>query len=808
MKIIAENRGAKCLSDFYVNNTTNLEWECEKGHKWEATPKNIKKGKWCPHCAGNAKYSIEDMRLIAQKNGGKCLSDKYVNVQQKLRWECGKGHQWEAIPDSINRGTWCPECGKEKSAKSRRLSIEEMHEIAEQRGGKCLSSEYINARTKLIWECSEGHQWKSIPDNIKRGSWCPKCSRITLAESKKLSMKEMIDLAKQRNGKCLSEIYANANQKLLWECSEGHQWESIPNSIKRGSWCPVCSGREKGTIEKMKQIAEERGGKCLSDEYVDGKNKLWWECSEGHHWQAFPSKIKMGRWCPKCAGTVKGTIEEMQRIAKERGGKCLAEEYVNGKEKLLWECYEGHQWESSPGVIKSGTWCPICSSGVGERICREFFEQIFEKKFPKQYPKWLINKNGNQMELDGYNEELRIAFEHHGEQHYTTNTYYIKTEKELQQRQRDDRIKAELCLKHNILLIEIPEVPTRTSINNIKKIIKKNCTKNNVPLPPDFDAKKVDLKNAYATSDKRKALEEIKQFAEEKNGKCISEQYINHNTKLLWECEKRHRWEAVPSSVRNGSWCPKCAGTVKLTIEDMHKIAKERGGKCLSEKYVNNNQKLLWECSKGHQWETTPHNIKKGTWCSKCAGTEKLSIEEMHRIAKNRGGKCLSDKYLSSKEKLFWECSEGHQWWAAPSKIKTGQWCPECGGTAKGNIEQMHRIAEEHGGKCLSDEYINLKTKLLWKCAEGHEWEAIPNNIKRGIWCPKCGIEKRSKSRRLTIEEMHQIAEQRGGRCLSSEYLNNSTKLLWECPKGHKWEAAPSKIKSKQWCPVCRKRKK
>ncbi len=57
----------------------------------------------------------------------------------------------------------------------------------------------------------------------------------------------------------------------------------------------------------------------------------------------------------------------------------------------------------------------------------------------------------------------------------------------------------------------------------------------------------------------------------------------------------------------------------KLTIEEMRSIAEERGGKCLSNFYVNSQTKLLWECLKGHQWEATPNGIKSGTWCPYCA---------------------------------------------------------------------------------------------------------------------------------------------------------------------------------------------
>jgi hypothetical protein len=119
---------------------------------------------------------------------------------------------------------------------------------------------------------------------------------------------------------------------------------------------------KKLTIEEMHEIAEERGGKCLSDSYVNALTKLTWECAKGHQWEAKPNDVKGGTWCQKCAGKAKGTIEEMRSIAEERGGKCLSESYVNSKTKLLWECGKGHKWDVTPDSIKSGRWCRKCAN--------------------------------------------------------------------------------------------------------------------------------------------------------------------------------------------------------------------------------------------------------------------------------------------------------------------------------------------------------------------------------------------------------------------------------------------------------------
>ena len=108
----------------------------------------------------------------------------------------------------------------------------------------------------------------------------------------------------------------------------------------------------------------------------------------------------------------------------------------------------------------------------------------------------------------------------------------------------------------------------------------------------------------------------------------------------------------------------------------------------------------------------------------------------------------MSEEYVNSSTHLLWQCSEEHEIWvASPSSVKMGSWCPVCAGNVRLNIEQVHKLAQERGGKCLSTEYINSKTKLWWKCKRGHAWEAEPSNVKHGTWCPECGWERFLASR-------------------------------------------------------------
>jgi len=51
--------------------------------------------------------------------------------------------------------------------------------MAMSRDGKCLSKQYRNGRTKLIWECDKGHKFEKSPSEVKKGRWCPNYKKTT-----------------------------------------------------------------------------------------------------------------------------------------------------------------------------------------------------------------------------------------------------------------------------------------------------------------------------------------------------------------------------------------------------------------------------------------------------------------------------------------------------------------------------------------------------------------------------------------------------------------------------------------------------
>jgi hypothetical protein len=246
------------------------------------------------------KYSIADMQALAKANGGKCLSDEYKGINNKLQWQCKEEHTWFIPPASIiHHKSWCSICSNKVSGLKRKQTIKQMKQLAKDRDGKCLSKIYVDSHSKLQWQCKKGHVWNAAPASVKHGSWCRKCHSQKMSKKVGATLLKYQKIAEKRGGKCLSTEYINNYTNLQWQCDKGHIWMAQPLNIKAGTWCPVCAGMTKQTMEAVQVLAQKFGGKCLSEDKKAGHN-LTWECAKGHVWERTLYETKNGSWCTIC----------------------------------------------------------------------------------------------------------------------------------------------------------------------------------------------------------------------------------------------------------------------------------------------------------------------------------------------------------------------------------------------------------------------------------------------------------------------------------------------------------------------------
>lgn len=309
-------------------------------------------------------------------------------------------------------------------------------------------------------------------------------------------------------------------------------------------------------LVSCQEYAETKNGKCLSTEYKNTHLKLMWQCEFGHIWEAIPSNVKRGKWCPVCAKNKKCNLQDCIDFAKIKDGYCLSTEYVNASSNLIWQCKFGHTWGANFNNIKSkGSWCPKCSSNIGENICRVFFEKVFNQPFSKTKPKWMKLNTYSHLELDGFNDSLNIAFEYQGAQHYQLDGFFNRTQEQLDKRIKDDLLKKQLCEDNGVKLIIIPYFKKITNINDVIIELRNIFFQNGFGI---IDNISIDLNEL--SSDK---IQKYKKIAKLRGGECLSNSYISYYTKLTWQCSNGHIWDALGFSIEKGHWCPDCAGNRK-----------------------------------------------------------------------------------------------------------------------------------------------------------------------------------------------------------------------------------------------------
>ena len=287
---------------------------------------------------------------------------------------------------------------------------------------------------------------------------------------------------------------------------------------------------------------------------------------------------------------------------------------------------------------------------------------------------------------------------------------------------------------------------------------------------------------------------------------------------MQWGCPQGHTWESTYNYLASHPYCPTCREKREggKSLERCRRIARQRGGECLSESFVSVPGKMGWRCKNGHEWLATHTQIKAGHWCPECKWQKRrLGIGRMREIATERGGACLSERYHNQTEPLRWRCSQGHEWEASYASIRLNSWCPSCAaanrtGFSTAKIADMRELAAGRGGWCLSYRYRNNKDPLRWECGEGHRWTMAYQKARAEAWCPQCKANRKRQVKALAeadrlaamegyLAAAEYLAQARHGHCLSTAYHGYAEHLKLECAAGHRWPCSYHNLRKGRW---------
>lgn len=440
------------------------------------------------------------------------------------------------------------------------------------------------------------------------------------------------EYARSRGGECLASQYINGDVEIPWRCNRGHTWRrSAACVVGTKSWCKRCADErsataKKKTLEDCRLLAAVRGGWCLATEYKNNKAALKWLCVCGSEWDTSYNAVHNGTWCSDCADDQKRRqnqfdIETIHGLAAKHFGKWTSNWYDNVNSELGWECSEGHAFLKRVSNVIAGSWCDKCGRGLSERLCRAVLEHLFAAKFPRCRPEWLRSAKGARMELDGYNQDLALAFEYQGVQHYKTVLKFKSDSRKLAALQERDRLKANICASRNVTLLQIPYTVAH---DRFEDFIRAGFQQYGKALALWKRLPHLDLWQLSIRVDDR--LVKVKEDSARKNIECLSTSYLGRNTPLQWRCRAcGYEFPLSPRGLASAvSHCKPCRDAAyreacgRATLAKVRALLESRGEQLVSLRFTGHNDLLDYRCEHGHDWSTSWASLRHGTRCDTC----------------------------------------------------------------------------------------------------------------------------------------------------------------------------------------------
>lgn len=244
------------------------------------------------------------------------------------------------------------------------------------------------------------------------------------------------------------------------------------------------------------------------------------------------------------------------------------------------------------------------------------------------------------------------------------------------------------------------------------------------------------------------------------------------------------------------------------------------------------HKKVFWRCKEGHSWQAQVKSRVSGCGCPVCAkrkiqpgvndlGTTHPSLARQWHPEKN-GALTPMEIPAGSHQKVWWHCSEGHDWQASPlSRSQNGTNCPYCAGkkvaVGENDLGSFHPViaAQWHPTEngTLTPQAVSAfsNRKVFWLCPAGHTYKAvIASRTNHGTGCPYCsgkkvlaGFNDLSTTAPKVAAQWH--PELNGQLSPQMVTAGSHKKIWWQCSQGHVWKAIVySRTGAKQHgCPIC-----
>ena len=518
-----------------------------------------------------------------------------------------------------------------------------------------------------------------------------------------------------------SQLTLGSHKKAWWKCQKGHEWHATIKDKNSGKGCPYCSGRYAVKGENDLQtvnplLAKEwdfkkNNGLTAMDVLPHSNKKVWWKCSQGHEWQASVANRTKGNGCPYCAGkkVLKG-YNDLQTVNpilaqewnyEKNNGLTPADVMPNSDEKVWWKCKKGHEWQVTISTRNSGSGCPYCSNRYPIKG-----ETDLQTVNPLLAKEWNYEKNG----------KLKP-------ENFTANSgqkvwWRCKKGHEWQAtiHNRNKHRGCPICNSERNT--SLPEYAIMYYLTKYGLEVMHSYREKGYELDIYIPSRNIAIEYDGCIWHKNRRKNDL-----EKNLKCK-----NDGIRLY-----RIREDLPPLNDSSIDY------VVQKRQKDLEKILE-----VILSQIIGDNIDIDLERD-----AIDIENLREYTKKENSLFSSNLKIATEWNYEKN-GTLKPQNLTANSNKKIWWKCSEGHEWQATISDRNRGRGCPICKGkeVLKGFndlLSQNLELAKEWDyelNDCTPSEihYNNQSKKIHWKCSKcGHKWLSKVSNRTQ---CPECKKKK------------------------------------------------------------------
>ncbi|AHA45956.1 restriction endonuclease [Insectomime virus] len=411
---------------------------CE--HSFKASLSDIYFGCFCPFC------SDPPQKLCGTLECGTCFEKSFASHEKAEFWDFEKNkqtprdvfansnkmfwfkcetckHLFEARPNSVSKGSFCPFCSNKQLCLSDECEICFEKSFASSNKARFWSIEknkqrprgfFVSSGKKFWFECEVcEHAFQSILRDISRGSFCPFCSSDELCLSDKCEIcfeksfassdkAEFWDI--EKNKQRPRGVFTSSHEKFWFNCGTcKHPFKASLNGVSRGRFCPFCSNQKLCSLDEC--------GSCFKKSFASSDKAEFW------------------------------SVEKNKQSPREV--------FVSSGKKFWFECGKGHKFSSVLYSVSSGTWCPVCKNKTETKLF-SFLEKHFKDPIHQFKVSWCKNpETNNFLPFDFCVSKTIIELD--GAQHYKQVSNWQSPELI----QKSDRYKEEQAIKNGYSVLRI-----------------------------------------------------------------------------------------------------------------------------------------------------------------------------------------------------------------------------------------------------------------------------------------------------------------------------------------------------------------